>query len=229
MNIRRLSLLGSVFLSGLLTLGACGSSSSSGTGGTTGSVGGSNGTVGGHVGSNGGGTGTGATGGQLGSVGGSTGTGGAGGSGTTSCPNTAVPSCLQAFQGCLPAGTCVMQTTGSVQSLSLGSNSCYSNGVKTVITETVTATGEVTVTSTVSKNGTVCFSEVVSGTAADPNPVISVKNGAGTTVATVTNSADGNSSVVTCTGGTPVVLPDGCDFSGVMDMTTGDCTDGVCQ
>jgi len=36
MTIRNLSLLGSLFLSGLLTLGACGSSSSSGTGGTSG-------------------------------------------------------------------------------------------------------------------------------------------------------------------------------------------------
>lgn len=233
MTIRNLPLLGSLFLSGLLTLGACGSSSSSGTGGTSGALGGTSGSLGGTTGAvgghAGGGPGTGGAGGHAAGVGGSIGTGGAGGaSGNPSCPQTAIPSCLQPLVGCAPAGTCTQQRTGSAASGTFGLNACYSNGVKSIGTETIdiaTQTGTFNVA--VSKGGTLCYTETADATA--DSPVISIKNPAGTTVATFTASADGTGTMVTCTGGTPVVLPDGCEFSGVMDMTTGDCTDGVCQ
>jgi len=226
MNIRRLSLLGSVFLSGLLTLGACGSSSSSGTGGTTGSVGGSNGTVGGHV-----GTGTGgAAGGHIGSAGGSTGTGAAGGA-SGACSN--LPPCLTFIGNCAPSGTCVMQTTGTVLTGSQTINTCYSNGVKSSdVTAIDLTTGSVTGTATYSKSGVTCFTETVSisgagGAGAAANETATIKNGTGATVATLTPNADGTVTV-NCTGGSSYVVTDNtCMPSG--SGTTSDCTDGVCQ
>lgn len=226
MNIRHLPLLGSLFLSGLLTLGACGSSSSSGTGGTPGSLGGTTGTLGGASGATGGTTGAG---GHVSSGGGNPGTGTGGMGGATACPQTAVPSCLQPLLGCVPSGTCVEQSTGSIAAGMFTNNRCYSNGVKEAGVDTYDATTQMSsITITVSKGGTVCWSETASGTGTTTDPVITIKNGAGSAVATLTKTADGTGTMVTCTGGTAVVLPDGCDFSGVMDMTTGDCTTGTC-
>jgi len=183
MNIRNISLLGSLFFSGLLTLGACGSSSSSATGGTTGSLGGTTGgggttgsfagstgaggkvvagggttgSTGGTAGSAGGAIGT--TGGKIGSAGGSTGAAG-GSTGTGSC-TTPIPSCLQALVSCgTVGGTCVQQMSVDPTSGTYGFNTCYSNGVKqvSVITSDLsTGTGSISVT--VSKNGTVCYTE----------------------------------------------------------------------
>jgi len=241
MNIRNISLLGSLFFSGLLTLGACGSSSSSpGTGGTTGSLGGTTGSLAGTTGSFGGSTGaTGghvvAAGGTTGSAGGTTGsaggtTGAAGGStGTCTVP---VPSCLQALVSCgTVSGTCVQQMTGSVASGMYGFNTCYGNGVKHVSTITVDpVTSAVSVTVTASKGGSVCYTE--SETQTDPNQTnapVTIKNGAGTTVAMLMDSADGTATVVTCTGAAPVTIPNDCMLAGTGMTTTSDCTDGVCQ
>jgi len=237
MNIRNISLLGSLVFSSLLTLGACGSSSSSGTGGTTGSLGGTTGSHAGTTGSFGGTTGAagghvGAAGGTIGSAGGTIGsaggtTGSAGGSSGT-C--TTIPSCVQALVNCgTVAGTCVQQMTGSAVTGAYQINTCYSNGVKqlsTVSVDLTTQTGSISVT--VSKGGTVCYTE--SETQTDPNQTsvpITIKNAAGTTVATLMDSADGTATVVTCTGGTPVTISNDCMPAGT--STTGDCTDGVCQ
>lgn len=217
MNIRNLPLLGSLFLSGLLTLGACGSSSSSGTGGTAGPIGGGSGALGGAIGSTGGTTGAG---GHVASTGGTTGAGGT--TVTGSC--TTVPSCLQAFVSCLPSGTCMEQQMGSAAAGTLQFNLCYSNGVRG--TTTIDSAGNVM--ATVSKNGSVCYLETVTDSGAggaSGNPVITVKNPAGTTVATVTDSSDGNGTLVTCPGQAPVLLPDGCD----MNTSPAGCTPGVCQ
>ena len=89
MNIRNVSLFGSLFFSGLLMLGAC-SSSSSGSGGAGGSAGGTTGSAGGVGGTTSSVGGTTARGGTAGSAGGTTGSlggtagsvGGTAGSGT---------------------------------------------------------------------------------------------------------------------------------------------------
>src|SRR5690242_18499222 len=100
MNLRHLTLLGSLFISGLLTLRACGSSSSAGTGGT-GALGGTTGAQGGTTGSHGGTTGS--QGGTTGSQGGHPGSAG-GAPATGSCSN--LPSCVQPLVNCEGSGTC---------------------------------------------------------------------------------------------------------------------------
>jgi len=132
MNIRSLPLLASLFISGLLTLGACGSSSSSGTGGTTGSLGGATGSLGGAKGA--------ATGGTTGAGGHVAGTGGATGAGGASGACSALPPCLTFIANCVPSGTCVSQTSGSILTGSSTINSCYSNGVKE--SDVTTLTGD---------------------------------------------------------------------------------------
>jgi len=223
MTIRNLSLLGSLFLSGLLTLGACGSSSSSGTGGTSGSLGGTSGAVGGHD-----NPGTGGAGGHMAGVGGRTGTGGAGGA-SAGCSN--LPPCLTFISNCTPSGTCMSQTTGSLLTGTQTINSCYSNGVKS--SDTITfdlSTGSGTGTSTYSKDGSVCFIETVAITGAagaGGTETGTIKNGSGVAVATLTPNADGTLTV-TCTGGSTYVINDStCMPSG--SSTAADCTDGICQ
>jgi len=217
MNIRRLPLLGSVFLSGLLTLGACGSSSnSSGTGGTTGSLGGTTGALGGT---------TGSVGGHVGSTGGTTGAGGT--TVTGSCTN--IPSCLQAFVSCLPSGTCMSQESGSIATTgTMQVNLCYSNGVKDSATESFDATsGAVSLVAMISKGGTLCYTETFSDVGAggaDGTAVVTIKNPAGTAVATLTDSPDGTGTLVTCPGQAAVLLPDGCN----MNTSVSGCTPGVC-
>lgn len=223
MNIRNLPLLGSLFLSAVVMVGACGSSSSSGTGGTTGSLGGG-------IGTGTGGT-TGAAGGHVGSAGGGTGTGAGGTTVSGSC--SSVPSCLQAFTSCLPSGTCMTQMSGSAVSGAFMYNICYSNGVKESTTETFDqTTNAVSLVATISKNGSTCFTETYSDSGAggaSGSGVITIKNAAGTTVATLMDSSDGSGTLVTCPGQAPVLLPDGCNMPTGSMTTTGDCTTGVCQ
>ena len=209
MNICHLTVLGSLVFSGLLSLGACGSSSSSGLGGTTGSLGGTTGSLGGT---------TGSAGGQVGAAGGSTGTG--------SC--STLPSCVQPLLSCAGGGTCVTQRT-QVNSEEYGFSTCYSNGAKEIFnSSTNVSTGTITSYATWSKSGAVCFTEVAMWTVgtAGANPPI-IKNASGTTVGTVTPSADGRSTwIVTCAGEAPVTVPNDCIPA---DTTSADCTDGVCQ
>ena len=219
MNIRNFSLLGSLFLSGLLTLGACGSSgSSSGPGGTTGSLGGAKGTATG---------GTTGAGGHVGATGGTTGAGGA-------APCSALPPCLTFLANCVPSGTCVSQTTGSILTGSETINSCYTNGVKESDVSTFDATTfAFSGTSTYTKGGTVCFSETFSVSGAGGGSGLdagmgTIKNASGVTVATLSANSDGTATV-TCTGGASYVLTDNTCTPGGGSNTTSDCTDGGCQ
>lgn len=216
MHIRNLPLLGSIFLSSLVALGACSSSSSSGTGGTTGSLAGTTGSTGGTTGAVGGTTG--AAGGHIGSAGGSTGTG-AGGA-TVSCGN--IPTCVATLlSGCNQTGTCTSSRTTTATGIT--STSCYSNGVKSNQVTTIDLTTETYSSMTVvSKNGATCYSYTgvanpgAGGASGALSFTLTFKNAQGTTVGTLTETDDGAGNsldTVTCDGQTTTVTDLGdCDM-----------------
>lgn len=123
------------------------------------------------------------------------------------------PSCLVSlYSSCQPSGTCVTQTDMTT----FASNTCYSNGVKEIMT--IAATGE---TFTV-KNGTsTCYSFESDSTGA-----IKFKNGSGSVVATGTYNSATKVTTVTCTGGAAVTLNAACDSAS--SSSTANCTDGTC-
>lgn len=137
-----------------------------------------------------------------------------------------LPTCLSGImQGCVPSGTCVMQDT----------NLCYSNGVKQISKMNIdfaTQTADTSVT--YKKDNVVCYSfssPVTSQTAT--NTTMSVKNPAGTTVATVNLDSATSKITATCTGGSSIEINDKCDKSMIPDIasligTTNTCTKGTC-
>lgn len=174
-----------------------------------------------------------------GNGGGASGTGGAIGSGGSTANPTGgsmvpegcnLPPCLATvMEGCAPSGTCVEQSSGFFDS-----NTCYSNGVKEITKMNLnmaTGTGDVSVT--YKKNNAVCYSFNMPMTASTTNATIQIKNGAGTTIATIEANSTTDKSTITCTGGQPVVLNDKCDKSMLPDVsgstdTTDSCTPGTC-
>jgi hypothetical protein len=226
MNMRKLSVLGTVVVSGLLTLGACGSSSSSSNGGTTGAMGGTTGAQGGTTGAAGGMTGT--AGGHVGSNGGGTGTGVGGASGK--CADIAT--CLEFIDTCGSAGTCMSQTIDSVATGTETYNECYSNGVKnSTVSSYDVASGAVSVVTTVSKNGSICYTLGIAssgaGGATGSGAALTFKNAAGAVLATI-SSPDAATTVVSCGGKTYTVGKTDCEMPSMPDTTQADCTDGVC-
>lgn len=237
MNINKLPLLGSLLLSGLVTVGACSSSSSSGTGGAPGSLGGTTGSLGGQVGSAGGEAGSaggaigsaggeaGGLGGSAGAAGGSSGTGAGGASGAC----TQLPPCLAFFGTCAPGGTCVTQKNDPGP----GSQTCYSNGVKESDTSNYSPTDMVfTETIAYTKAGAPCATFEISASAAggaSGSTTETIKDGTGAAVATLTANADGTATVTCAAGGTYVLSGNNCVPMGSNDSTTTDCTAGVCQ
>ena len=237
MTINKLPLLGSLLLSGLITAGACSSSNSSGTGGTTGSLGGGVGSLGGAIGSEGGQGGS--AGGAIGEAGGTTGaagdTGAAGAAGgqtgaaggASGC--STLPPCLAFFGTCAPSGTCVTQKNDPGP----GSQTCYSNGVKEAETANYSPTDMVfTETITYTKAGAPCASFEIAASAAggaSGSATETIKDGTGTAVATLTANADGTATVTCAAGGTYVLSGNNCVPMGSNDSTTTDCTAGVCQ
>jgi len=216
MNTRHLALLGSLFVSGLVMIGACGdgSSGSSGTGGhggnggkpaMTGSSGGTKGGSGGHV----------------GSTGGSTGAGGA------SCAN--VPACLAFLTNCAPSGTCMSQTTITFSPPSATLSKCYSNGVKEATTGSLSGGSVNSGTTTVSKNGTFCYAYDLSlggGGATGSGQSLVFKNASGATLATVV-SANATTTTFSC-GGQTYQVPSSCTAAVAAVETGTTCTAGTC-
>jgi hypothetical protein len=154
-----------------------------------------------------------------GGTGGALGTGAGGGGGSNSCGDT--PACVaNLFSGCMTSGTCVSQTDLTTFS----SNTCYSNGTKSMTTFDL-ATGNAMLR-IVKSNGTTCLTvNVVQDSSG--NSTGTIKNAAGTTVATETDiiDPDGGAEMVTisCGGQTyHVTDPGSCGMS----STT--CTDGTC-
>ena len=201
--------------------GACGSSSS-------------NGNFNGSAGSNG------STGGSLGS-GGTTGAGGtSGGGGTTAIGSWCdVPPCLaKLITGCTPSGTCIRQMSGSI-STGITANTCYSNGVKQSRVETLdSAFTSATFVLTFSRSGITCFSEGGTSTVGaggnSGSLAVSVRNGSGVVVATVTLAAITGETTVTWGGQTYTVTNMGScgmtmpNIGGTGGTAGADCTQGSC-
>jgi hypothetical protein len=124
----------------------------------------------------------------------------------------------------------MQQTTTNATTGASSVNVCYSNGVKEVLSFMADATGtSLTFLATVSKSGSTCFTESGSGSLSGTgSTVITVKNAAGATVATITEDNDTGTETATCGGQTyDITGSDGCG----MPMGTTppeDCTDGTC-
>jgi hypothetical protein len=188
---------------------------------------------------------TGGTGGVTGK-GGATGMGGTvvGAGGSTGTGACAYPACYtDLLSSCIPGGTCVQQSgymCGAVACpepltsvpTSMISNVCYSNGVKNLTSIDMTSTASMVSVTTVTKNGTLCYSyEMPYAAATSTSATMVFKNSAGATVVTYVISSTDRTATITCTGKSPVVVsldcgstPDGGTSS---DGGTG-CTTGTC-
>ena len=208
-----------------LGVGACGSSSSSGTGGSGGGIaatGGASGVTGGASGAPGGAPGTGGT----------PGTGGSGVGGAPSCGD--LPACVASLVAACPlaASTCLVFGTASGNVST--SNICFGNGVKVVHSVTNDPnTGAGSVSNSVTKNGTVCYT--LDGTfnsfdAATAPQVLSFKNAAGVEVAIFSSDTTTypNPTTVTCTGGQPVMINSFGDCGMPNDPEPQQCLGGNC-
>ncbi len=105
---------------------------------------------------------------------------------------------------------------------------CYSNGVKILEEFDMSDPLATTTTVTITKGSTVCGSMI----STYPNGVTSstVKNGAGTTVATFVFDPTARTETITCTGGSPVVVSLDCFNSdgGTLSGSSSSCAEGTC-
>jgi hypothetical protein len=99
-------------------------------------------------------------------------------------------------------------------------NSCYSNGVKVL---TVAIPGSYS-TTTVEKNGTVCYKKLGGSTTTiyGPSP-------AGALVATYVTDTTARTVTITCTGASPVVISLDCMTSSSKADGGTPCTPGTCD
>jgi hypothetical protein len=217
---------------GSTATGGTGGTATGGTGGTT-ATGGTTGTGG-----TGGTTATGGTGGTTatGGTGGTTATGGMGGTSATGGTGGASASCeipclTSLIAGCQPMGTCMQQTT----LVPFGINQCYTNGVKVTLAGEFGGGGTGTAVITYRKDGVVCYS--IESPVSAGAMTFTVKNAAGTAVATGTYAMGGSMTMVTCTGGMTYNLSNpscvnvprpSIPGTGGGDAGTG-CTMGMCQ
>lgn len=114
-----------------------------------------------------------------------------------------MPSCLQALgPGCVPEGACVSEIGTSTMTV------CYENGLR--YETTVNAAGpSPTAAMTVSNGGTTCYTGTASGIGGTVI-AFTIKNPAGTTIATMTQDTSTGATSITCTGGQPVELDPAC-------------------
>jgi hypothetical protein len=123
-------------------------------------------------------------------TGGAAGTGGAGGSGG-SAALAAMPPCLAAVaKDCLPSGTCTTQTVDPNNPGIV--NSCYGNGVKGCVTVN-SAANTMATTATKADGKTVCYQVEMTFASGGGLGSMSLKDAAGTELATISGSADGGS------------------------------------
>lgn len=149
----------------------------------------------------------------AGGSGGTAGAGGGAGGGTSGSCNA--PSCLTSlYSSCEPSGTCVSQT----DTTTFATNSCYSNGVKEIMTIALSG-----IAITYKKGTSTCYSINIDSTGA-----ISFKNAAGSVVATGTYDSTTTATTVTCTGGQAVTVNSSCDSSTMGGTSAPDCTQGTC-
>jgi hypothetical protein len=113
------------------------------------------------------------------------------------------------------------------------SNVCYSNGVKSLTTVDLTNPTSASSVTTVTKNGTTCYSyETPFSVGSSNSATMTYKDAAGATVVTVAINGTTKTETITCTGGSPVVVSlDACgsstDAGSSADGGAG-CTTGTC-
>jgi hypothetical protein len=126
------------------------------------------------------------------------------------------PSCMTALgASCIPDGDCVSQ----VGTTSL--NVCYANGLR--YAEIVALGGAGSTAAITASNGpTACFTGSATASSLIGNAVtFTLKNPAGTEIATMTQDIATGATSITCKGGSPVVLNAACSGGGA-------CTIGTC-
>jgi hypothetical protein len=133
--------------------------------------------------------------------------------------------------GCQATASCVSQIGAS------GKAACYDNGVKILVTQTVSSTSnEQTVQ--VKNGATLCYTRTfdLPPSGASTSYDITTKDASGTVLETTHVDADGTITV-TCPGGQPTVYTDGtCGTTSLIvtgsyvstSTTLPDCTDGTC-
>jgi len=149
------------------------------------------------------------------------------------------PACyLDLLLPCMPEGACVEQattmcgvtacpTSSATAPTGTTNNMCFDNGVKMLVDIDMSNPLAVTATATVKKGSAVCLTTVVGPySQSTVAPTATVKNAAGTTVATMVTDLTAQTETITCVGGSPVVVPMGC--GGSSDGGTSSCTKGTC-
>jgi hypothetical protein len=165
------------------------------------------------------------------------------GTGTGTGPVTATGSCANLtcmnelftlMSSCVPDGTCTTQTAMSGTSFS--SNMCYSNGVKVSLSMAGT-TAASSMTETVKKGSSVCYSYVMSGLTGASDVSVEIKNASGKTVGTITVNSTTNVETVTCADGSTGTIDASCgdDVNSTASSATASgsstgsgCTAGTC-
>ena len=218
MTLRLCELVTAVACALTLGAGGCGSSSSGGTGGSGGGAGGAGGT-------------SGAAGGATG-MGGTTGAGGSGAGGVPSCGD--LPACVASLVAACPLASSSCLIAASASGNVSTENICFGNGVKVVHSVTNDPnTGAGSISNSVTKGGTVCYT--LDGTFNSNDPpatpqVLSFKNAAGVEVATFSSDTTTfpNPTTVTCTGGQPVMITSFGDCGMPNSPEPLQCTGGAC-
>jgi hypothetical protein len=114
------------------------------------------------------------------------------------------------------------------------SNVCFSNGVKSLTTVNMANPTSASSVTTVTKNGTTCYSyETPFSVGSGSSATTVYKNAAGVTVATVGINGTAQSETITCTGGSPVAVSlDACGSTTDAGSSAADggagCTTGTC-
>jgi hypothetical protein len=136
---------------------------------------------------------------------------------TTSLCNA--PACFtDLMRDCRPSGSCIEQSSG------YDTSQCYENGVKVITTVDASA---LTMSTKVRNGNRTCYETYYDLAAALRGAAVVglIKDGGGTTVATLGDDMSGRS-IVTCTGGQPVVLNEACDSENAPVSTS--CNTGPC-
>ena len=178
---------------------------------------------------------TAACGGGSSSPGGAGGTGGtpsgAGGSGSIplvgACANlTCLNDMVSVLAACPTTGACTQQASAATGAVSL----CYANGVKV---QEVIDLSTFAMTMSAKNGGSTCYSMTVSGMMANPM-VVTVNNGSGKLIATISVDTSADTETVTCPGGAATVIDQTCGSASEQASSaaaageSSTCTDGTC-
>jgi hypothetical protein len=118
----------------------------------------------------------------------------------------------------------------------ISANQCYSNGVK--ISVAMAGTTASSITETVKKGSSVCYTYVIGGLTGTGDMSIEIKNGSGKSVGTISVNSATSAETVTCADGSTGTLDATCgsdvnsaaSSASASGSTTGasNCTTGTC-